>query len=316
MVNGAPHITFENDSPPLRLVNAGQPAPRPDEVAVARITRWPTLEQPAEGELLEVLGERDLPRAWIFRPPPQIQFARRVPARGGSGRLVNGASDVLNRACANRETFFDRRVFTIDGADAKDFDDAVSLEKRPGGGWRLGRAYRRRQPLRERRLAARRRSVIARGTSVYLKSAVIPMLPFALSDHLCSLVPGQVRLTLSCLMDIDTDGRITGSRLCESAIRSNVRFTYDTVEQILKGEPLAEVPADIQEDVREMGRLALLLRKLRFARGSLDFDFPEPEVRFDAHGRPTSIQSKMRLESHKLVEDFMLAANESVARRS
>lgn len=311
LLNGFPVLTFENDAPPLRLSGVGTPAPRPDEVAVAKITRWPTLEQPAQGELVEVLGDRDLPGVDLLILRRKYNLPDAFPPTV-EAEAAHWGQEVPETAYAERETFFDRRVFTIDGADAKDFDDAVSLEKRPGGGWRLG-VHIADVSHYVQEGSALDQEALARGTSVYLKSAVIPMLPFALSDHLCSLVPGQVRLTLSCIMDIDNDGRITNRRLCESAIRSNVRFTYDTVERILKGEPMADVPADIQDDVREMGRLALLLRKHRFARGSLDFDFPEPEVRFDAHGRPVSIQTKSRLESHKLVEDFMLAANESVA---
>ena len=311
MLNKVPCLVPEDDGAPLVLTDAGSPTPRPGELAVARITRWPTESEPAAGELIEVLGDRDLPGVDLLILKRKYTLPDTFPATV-EAEAVRWGRDVPPQAYAERETFFDHRVFTIDGVDAKDFDDAVSLEKRPGGGWRLGVHIADVSHYVEEG-SALDQEALSRGTSVYLKSAVIPMLPFALSDHLCSLVPNQVRLTLTCLMDIDSDGRIIDSRICESAIKSSVRFTYEAVEAILKGETLADVPVEIHADVLEMNRLALILRKRRFARGSLDFDFPEPDVQFDAHGRPTSIQTKMRLESHKLIEDFMLAANESVA---
>jgi ribonuclease R len=311
-VNGVPHLVPENDTPPLRLANPNRLSPNPGEIIVARITRWPTAEEPALGDLLEVLGDRETHGVDLLILRRKYNLPDAFPA-AVEAEAAQWGTTVPAEAYAKRELFFNHRVFTIDGADAKDFDDAVSLEKRSGGGWRLGvhiadvSHYVREGTVLDK-------EALSRGTSVYLKSAVIPMLPFGLSDNLCSLVPNQIRLTLSCIMDLDAEGRILSSRLCESAIKSNVRFTYENVESILKGETLPDVTPAIHADVRDMGRLALAMRKLRFARGSLDFDFPEPEVRFDAHGRPVSIQSKSRLESHKLVEDFMLAANESVAR--
>lgn len=310
--NGMPLLVPEEDGPPLELLDAGSPPPREHEVAVARITRWPNAERRAGGVLIEVLGERDLPGVDLLILRRKYKLPDVFPTPVETEASSWGAG-VPAEAYAQRETFFDRNVFTIDGADAKDFDDAVSIEKKPGGGWRLG-VHIADVSHYVREGSALDREARARGTSVYLKSAVVPMLPFALSDHLCSLVPGEVRLTLSCIMEIDKQGRILSSRLCESAIKSRVRFTYDMVEAILKGSPQREAPPDVQEDLKEMDHVARLLRERRFARGSLDFDFPEPDVQFDAHGRPVSIQTKPRLESHRLIEDFMLAANESVAR--
>jgi ribonuclease R len=310
-VGSVPCLVPEDDGAPLVLTDAGNPSPQLGELAVARITRWPTETQPAAGKLIEVLGERDLPGVDLLILRRKYTLPDVFPA-AVEAEAVRWGREVPPDAYATRETFFDHRVFTIDGADAKDFDDAVSLEKRPGGGWRLG-VHIADVSHYVQEGTALDDEALSRGTSVYLKSTVIPMLPFALSDHLCSLLPDQVRLTLTCLMDIDPDGRIIESRICESAIKSSVRFTYDAVELILNGKTLPDVPADIQKDVLEMNKLALILRKRRFARGSLDFDFPEPDVQFDAQGRPLSILTKMRLESHKLIEDFMLAANESVA---
>src|SRR5260221_2095870 len=140
------------------------------------------------------------------------------------------------------------------------------------------------------------------------------MLPFSLSDGLCSLRPGCLRITLSCVMDIDKQSQVKTYRIFESAIKSSKRFTYEEVEEILKGNNPSSLDQKIVEDVREMGSLARLLREKRFGRGSLDFDFPEPDVKVAPNGRPIGISRKARLESHKLIEEFMLLANETVAR--
>jgi ribonuclease R len=204
-------------------------------------------------------------------------------------------------------------VFTIDGSDAKDFDDAVSLEERPDGGWRLGvhiadvsHYVREGTPLDEE---ARRRS-----TSVYLAGAVVPMLPFPLSDNLCSLRPHVPRLTLTCRMDLNAEGEVTGHAIFESVIRSARRFTYEEVESLLKGETALDVSPAVQSAVRRMGELARRLRDRRFGRGSLDFDFPEPHIVVDDQGWPVDARRRERGESHRLIEEFMLLANETVAR--
>ena len=133
------------------------------------------------------------------------------------------------------------------------------------------------------------------------------MLPFPLSDNLCSLRPDRVRLTLSCVMDIDRQGQVVDARIAESAIKSAKRFTYEGVEAILKGETPSDVAPAIAADVREMGLLARLLREKRFSRGSLDFDFPEPEVVTGLDGRPIDIRRRGRLESSPLDRRFHAA---------
>lgn len=306
-----PVLVPDDDGPMVHLTDLKSLVPHVGDIVTAKILTWPTGKDAATGALVEILGPRDAPgvdlRTLIRKYelpdafPPEV--AREADAYG---------HDVPDSTWQGRRTFFDRRVFTIDGADAKDFDDAVSLEPLPHG-WRLGvhiadvahyvkegsgldaEAYR-------------------RGTSVYLTGTVIPMLPFPLSDNLCSLRPDRVRLTLSCVMDIDKDGHVSATQVFESAIKSAKRFTYEEVEAILKGETPGNVTSEIVADVREMGVLARLLRAKRFGRGSLDFDFPEPEVVTGLDGRPLDIRKRGRLESHRLIEDFMLAANEAIAR--
>ena len=203
---------------------------------------------------------------------------------------------------------------TIDGADAKDFDDAVSLE-RLGSGWRLG--------VHIADVAhyvgpgsALDKEAFERGTSVYLPDRVLPMLPEALSNGLCSLKPKVDRLAMSALLDLDAQGRITGASFANSVIRSDRRCTYEEIEGWYAGQGglLPAEEALLGPMLRDMKGLALLRRKLRVERGALDFDFPETKVTLDAQGLPTALTRRARLFTHQLIEEFMLAANEAVAR--
>jgi ribonuclease R len=311
-VNGSPVVLLENSLQPIRLLQLHHFHPGDGELVVARITQWPGAKTTATAELTDVLGPRSKPgvelQAVIHKYNLSDVFPLEVEREAG----VFGET-VLPDAYAGRETLFHQRIFTIDGADAKDFDDAVSIESLPHGGWRLG------VHIADVSHYVRENSVLdeeayRRGTSVYLSGTVLPMLPFSLSDGLCSLRPEQIRLTLSCEMDLTTEGTVSSHRIFESAIRSVRRFTYEQVEQILKGETLPGLPSAIHGDIREMSHLARLIRRQRTTRGSLDFDFPEPDVKTDPHGRPLDIRRRERLESHRLIEDFMILANEAVAR--
>jgi ribonuclease R len=307
-----PVVVPEDEGPILHLKELGSLVPHVGDIVTARVEIWATLEKAASGALTGILGQRDAPGVDLAILIKKHELPDAFPPEAAAEADRFG-SDVPESAWQNRETFFDQRVFTIDGADAKDFDDAVHLEKRPDGGWRLGvhiadvaQYVKQGTPLDE--------EAYRRGTSVYLSGTVIPMLPFPLSDNLCSLRPDVVRLTLSCVMDITPDGHVASARILESAIRSARRFTYEEVEAVIQDTPVSNVTPAIAADVREMAALARLLRKNRFGRGSLDFDFPEPDVVTDLKGRPTDIRRRERLESHRLIEDFMLLANESVAR--
>jgi ribonuclease R len=305
-----PVLVPEDESAFVHLTDLQSLVPHVGDVITARITSWPTAKDASKGILIEVLGPRDAPGVDLQTLIRKYELPDAFPLDVQKEAEAFG-DNVPESLWRERETLFDQRIFTIDGADAKDFDDAVSLESLPQG-WRLGvhiadvaQYVKDGSPL---DLEARRR-----GTSVYLSGTVIPMLPFPLSDNLCSLRPQVIRLTLSCVMDIDGQGRIINTRIFESAIRSARRFTYEEVDELLKGGMPPNVTPAIVADVKEMGVLAKLLREKRFARGSLDFDFPEPEVVTGLDGKPLDIRRRGRLESHRLVEDFMLAANEAVA---
>ncbi len=306
-----PVLVPEDESAMVHLKDLKSFVPHVGDIITAQILTWPTIKDAATGVLTEVLGPRDAPgvdlQSLIRKYELPDAFEPPVVAEADAW-----GSEVPEVAYRDRETLFDKRIVTIDGADAKDFDDAVSLEKLPTG-WRLG-VHIADVAHYVTEGSALDQEAYRRSTSVYLSGTVVPMLPFPLSDNLCSLRPNLVRLTLSCVMDINREGQVVEARIFESAIRSARRFTYEEVESILKGGMPDNVTADIAADVREMDVLARLLREKRFGRGSLDFDFPEPEVVTGLDGRPVDIRRRGRLESHRLIEDFMLLANESVAR--
>lgn len=203
-------------------------------------------------------------------------------------------------------------IFTIDGDDAKDFDDAVSIEK-TNTGWRLG------VHIADVTHYVKENSAIDdeafhRGTSVYLPGRVIPMLPEKLSNGLCSLKPNEDRLTLSIIMEIDNIGNVCGHTLTESVICSCERLTYNNVNKLLDGDgKMAERYSHIYDHLKEMEALAVVLNKRRKARGSVNFDFPESLIITDENGYPTDIGIYERGVSNHIIEEFMLIANETVA---
>lgn len=207
----------------------------------------------------------------------------------------------------------DKLIFTIDGDDAKDFDDAVSLDRLDNGHYLLGvhiadvsHYVTPGSPLDQ--------EAYRRGTSVYYPGHVVPMLPFALSHGICSLNPDVDRLTFSALMEVDKDGRRYGARFAKSVIRSKARMTYNKVNKILAGdEALRGEYAFLVETAQEMNELAHALYKRRIERGALELDIPEAQITVDENGRPVAIQYRDRGESEKLIEEFMLQANEAVA---
>jgi ribonuclease R len=205
-------------------------------------------------------------------------------------------------------------VVTIDGEDAKDFDDAVAVERFGDGGTRL---YVHIADVSHyvRPGSALDRAALERGTSIYLPDRVIPMLPEALSNNLCSLLSGRDRLTQTAVMDIGPDGEILSHELVDSVIHVAERMTYEKVQAILDGD--AAMRARYKRLVPlflEMETLAKVLRRKREKDGSLDFDLPESKVVLDAQGHTVGVRKVERMFSHRLIEEFMLAANRTVAR--
>ncbi len=280
-------------------------------LAAIKIERWPTENQPAGGTVTQILGRADEPKVRLAATLAQKEIDTKFP-----DAVENEASkfglDPTPEQWAGRKELFDLPVFTIDGADAKDFDDAVSLEEIPGG-WRLGVHI---AAVAEyvKRGSAVDAEAIKRATSVYLPGRVIPMLPPNLSDHLCSLRPDVPRLTVTCWLELDAHGAPGKVEVQETVIRSCRRFTYEEVQDVLDGKPVERVTPEVKAVVLKMGSVAKMLTKVRMRRGALDFMTTEYYVKMDAQGQPLIVIKRPRLDSHRLIEEFMVAANEAVAR--
>jgi len=284
---------------------------------VADITHYPEPDgrRGPEGKVTEVLGARGETGAEILSiirnlgipdtfPPKALAEAQAV-ASGFTMKDLEGRLDLRSDL-----------IFTIDGADAKDLDDAVSLKKLPGGHWKLGVHIADVSHF-VKAGGALDAEAWKRGTSVYLLNTVIPMLPEQLSNGVCSLHPGEDRLTLSCVMGLDSGGALVKSELAESVIKSSARLTYDEVNAILEDNDAAAIAnrAALVETLRAMDELREVLRKKRMARGAIDLDIDEPRIELDDNGIPLEISTRYRGNAHKLIEEFMLAANETVALR-
>jgi ribonuclease R len=281
-------------------------------VAALRIERWPTEQRSAGGVVFEVLGSPDDPKTRV----KAVVASKDIPTEFPEAVLAAAEAlphDPEPSSWEGRRVLFDLPTFTIDGADAKDFDDAVSLEDLGGGKIRLGvhiadvANYVTRDSTIDK-------EAVNRGTSVYLPGRVIPMLPPKLSDHLCSLRPDVPRLTLTCWMDMSADGAVHGAKVEETVIRSWRRFTYEEVQDVLDGKPVERVVPEVLAALKRMGPLAKALTAWRMKRGALDFTTTEYSVRCSVDGTPIEIVKRPRLDSHRLVEEFMVAANEAVAR--
>ena len=302
----------KGNAPPAEVTGfAPKIAPQEGAFAVLEITRWPTESAGAAGSVTEVLGGPEDTRARIT----SLLRARGIVETFPKDALLQSAalpSKLQPSDWKGREELFRLPVVTIDGADARDFDDAVSIEPVPGGLARLGvhiadvgHYVKPGTPL--------DKEAYSRATSVYLPDRVVPMLPPSLSNNLCSLVPDQERLTLSVFMDINPSGKVTRRRMAATVIRSCRRFTYEEVQTLLDGGKVPEVSKAVAEAVARMGELAAVLYKRRVDRGALDFDLPEYKVVTDAEGKPLRVTLRPRLKSHRLIEEFMLLANEAIA---
>jgi ribonuclease R len=281
-------------------------------VVDVEITDWPTATQNPRGRVIEILGHPDdfgvdveimirkfhLPHHF---PPAVLQEAQNAPPT------------IPANEAHKRRDFRALPIVTIDGETARDFDDAVLVRRLESGNYEL-----------QVHIADVAHYVTAdsaldqearlRGTSVYFPDRAVPMLPLELSTDICSLRPQVDRLVMSCLMEIDHRGEIVGYELCEGIIRSVERMTYTAVNAVLEGdEPMRQRYAPLIENFERMRDLALILNRKRERRGSIDFDLPEAVIEFDDLGLMKSITRSERNIAHRLIEEFMLSANECVA---
>lgn len=280
---------------------------------VVKLVAYPEGGKSAEGEVIEILGHKNDPGvdilSIIHKHGLPLVFPEEVMEQANDTPDTIEESELANRRDLRNET-----IVTIDGADAKDLDDAVTVTKLDNGNYKLGvhiadvsYYIKEGTPI--------DREAEERATSVYLVDRVIPMIPHRLSNGICSLNPKVDRLTLSCNMEISSEGKVVNHEIFQSVIKTTERMTYSDVNKILvdKDEETRVRYEPIVPMFELMEELAEVLRTKRMKRGAIDFDFKESKVLVDEEGKPTDVVIRERSVAEKLIEEFMLAANETVA---
>lgn len=284
-----------------------------NQLVVVKITFWGDQDKKPEGEIIEILGDpyntKNMIEALIIREGMSNTFPEAVLEES---RKID--TDIKGEI-GKRRDLRDLPIITIDGDDAKDLDDAVYVEKLKNGNYRLivsiadvsfyipegspldAEAYK-------------------RGNSVYLVDRVLPMFPKEISNGICSLNPGEDKLTFTCELEIDPDGKVVSSDTYKSVIKSAYRMTYNNVNKIIAGDEWAVKEfAPIKDMVMNMLELSKIIREVKHKRGSIDFDIPEIKLVLNENGKVEYIKNRDRGESEKIIEDFMIAANEAVAEK-
>ena len=280
---------------------------------VVHLTTYPEGRKSAEGEIVEILGHKNDPGvdilSVIHKHGLPLEFPQEVLKQAEETPDTIDESELANRRDLRNEV-----IVTIDGADAKDLDDAVTVTKLENGNYKLG------VHIADVSYYVKEGTPIdveaeERGTSVYLVDRVIPMIPHRLSNGICSLNPKVDRLTLSCHMEISPDGTVVDHEIFQSVIKTTERMTYYDVNQILvdKDEETRKRYEALVPMFELMEELASVLRNKRMNRGAIDFDFKESKVLVDEEGKPTDVVLRERSVAERLIEEFMLAANETVA---
>ena len=274
--------------------------------AIVRITSWPDDAKNPRGEVIDILGQAGENNAEINAILAEFDLPYKYPA------AVERAADRINpditdEVIAARRDMRQVTTFTIDPRDAKDFDDALSLRRLPDGNLEVGvhiadvTHYVRPDTIIDREAQQR-------ATSVYLVDRVVPMLPERLCNEICSLRPNEDKLTFSVIFTMDDNARIIDSQICRTVTRSNRRFTYEEAQEVIETGH-----GDYADEILTLDRLAKILRDRRFENGSVDFDRCEVRFEIDEHGHPISVYFKESKDANKLIEEFMLLANRTVA---
>jgi len=294
----------------------GRRIPRMDEldgaVVNVELVRYPRGGASPTGRVIEILG-----RPGELGVDTEIMIRKHHLPHSFSAEVLEEAKlraqPVSDTDQKGREDFRHLPIVTIDGETARDFDDAVYVEHRADGSWHL-QVHIADVAHYVRTGSALDQEARLRGTSVYFPDRAVPMLPEALSSGMCSLKPREDRLVMSALMEFDAAGRMKSSRMTSGVIRSAERMTYTNVNKVLEGDAeMTERYAALASHFRDMKELALLLNARRNEHGSIDFDLPEPVIEFDEQQRMTNISRSERNIAHRLIEEFMLAANRAVA---
>jgi ribonuclease R len=283
------------------------------DIVSAEIIKYPVKRLNPEGKIVKIFGDINDPDVEI----EAILFKYHIDAGFPEGVIKQAERTdpgINEEEFAKRTDLRDMTTFTIDGENAKDFDDAVSIERLKGG-YRLlvsiadvSHYVKPKTPL--------DKEAFSRSTSVYLLNKVVPMLPERLSNDICSLKPKEDRLTFTAEMEFDSGGDIVDYNFYKSVINSDYRLTYTEVKRVLlqKDEGLIKKYSNIVDTLKAMEELALILKNKRGMRGSIDFDLPEADIIIDMQGRPENIIKAERNIAHRIIEEFMLVTNETVAR--
>ncbi|OIK09094.1 ribonuclease R [Bacillus sp. MUM 13] len=280
---------------------------------VVKLTSYPEGRTSAEGEVIQILGHKNDPGVDILSVIHKHGLPLEFPA--DVMKQANEVPDTIEESeIGNRRDLRNESLVTIDGADAKDLDDAVTVTVLDNGNYKLGvhiadvsHYVTENSPI--------DKEALDRGTSVYLVDRVIPMIPHRLSNGICSLNPKVDRFTLSCEMEITSSGQVVSHDIFESVIKTKERMTYGDVNKILvdKDQDLMDRYEPLVPMFQDMEKLAQILRKKRMERGAIDFDFKEARVVVDEDGHPKDVVLRERSVAEHLIEEFMLAANETVA---
>ncbi len=274
--------------------------------AIARIVQWPEGAKNPMGEVIDILGTAGQNNAEMHAILAEFGLPYKYPQ--GVEKAADKISDeITNEEIAKREDFRSVTTFTIDPKDAKDFDDALSARRLPNGNWEVGvhiadvTHYVKTESLIDR-------EAFNRATSVYLVDRTIPMLPERLCNQLCSLRPDEEKLCFSAIFELNSRAEVVKSHVARTVIKSNRRFTYEEAQQVIEtGE------GDYKEEILALNQLAQQLRERRFAHGAINFDRYEVKFEIDDEGKPLRVYFKVAKEANKLVEEFMLLANRTVA---
>ena len=274
--------------------------------AIVKITEWPEEVKNPRGEVVDILGRTGENNTEIHAILAEYGLPYKYPA------AVEKAADKIDAGItpeeiSRREDFRGVTTFTIDPKDAKDFDDALSIRRLPNGHWEVGvhisdvTHYVKPNSIIDR-------EAMTRATSVYLVDRVVPMLPERLCNGICSLRPDEEKLAFSTLFELDDNAKVLNSRIVRTVIRSDRRFAYEEAQEVIETGK-----GDLVEEITTLDRLAKQLRTQRFENGSVDFDREEVRFDIDEKGHPTGVYFKVSKDANKLIEEFMLLANRTVA---
>ncbi|WP_058306781.1 ribonuclease R [Gracilibacillus massiliensis] len=280
---------------------------------IVEITKFPEGRMSAEGRVIDILGHKNDPGmdilSIIYKNGIAIDFPQEVLEQA-----ENISEEITESEIKDRRDLRNEVIVTIDGADAKDLDDAVTVKKLDNGNYKLG-VYIADVTHYVKEGSPIDREALERGTSAYLVDRVIPMIPHRLSNGICSLNPQVDRLVLGCDMEINTKGEVVNHEIFQAVINTTERMTYKAVNQILadKDQETMERYASLVPMFQDMEKLAEILRGKRFGRGAIDFDFKEAQVLVDDKGKANDVVIRERSVGERLIEEFMLCANETIA---